>query len=52
LQADWDAEEKQLNELDKAAGAAWDAMVKSIDEAIDSSETSLAEAEAEYEKHA
>ena len=52
LQADWDAEQKQLDKLDDAYGEAWDTMVKSIDQAVATYEAAAGEAEAEYAKAA
>ena len=48
LQADWDAEQRRLDQLDAAYGEAWDTMVNSIDEAIITYEAAAREAEAEY----
>ena len=50
LQAEWDADQKRLDQLDTADGAAWDKLVTSIDDAFNAYGTSLAEAEIEYEK--
>jgi uncharacterized membrane protein len=54
LQADLAAERKRLDALDKANDAAWDQMVKSIDQAFDTFDASMREAETESksEKHA
>jgi uncharacterized membrane protein len=52
LQADAAAEQKRLDQLDKAEGAAWDLMVKSISDAFDAYDASVYEAELEYEKSA
>ncbi len=52
LQADWDAEQKRLDQLDQAEGEAWDQMVKSIDDAFDAYDTSIYQAENDYAKTA
>jgi uncharacterized membrane protein len=52
LQADWDAEQKRLDQLDAAYGEAYDTMVTSIDQAIVTYEAAADEAEAEYAKAA
>ncbi len=52
LQADWDAEQKRLDQLDTAEGEAWDQMVKSIDDAFDAYDTSIYQAENDYAKTA
>ncbi len=51
LQADWDAEQKRIEQLDKAEGAAFDQMVKSIDEAFTTYSSAVHEAETKYPKH-
>jgi uncharacterized membrane protein len=48
LQANWDAEQRRLDQLDAAYGEAWDTMVNSIDEAIVTYEAAAREAEADY----
>jgi hypothetical protein len=50
LQAEWEAEDKRLNQLDEAYGEAWDTMVKSVGEAIDTYDASVHEAELEFEQ--
>ncbi len=52
LQADWAAEQKRLDQLDKAEGEAWDQMVKSMEDAFDTYDASIDEAETEYAKKA
>jgi uncharacterized membrane protein len=50
LQADWDAEQKRIDQLDEAEGAAFDQMVKSIEEAYTSYRSAVDEAETKYAK--
>jgi uncharacterized membrane protein len=52
LQADWDAEQKRIDQLDKAEGAAFDQLVKSSDEAFTTYGGDVYEAETEDAKHA
>ncbi len=52
LQADWDAEQKRIDQLDEAEGVAFDQVVKSIDGAIETYHASVHEAETEIEKSA
>jgi uncharacterized membrane protein len=52
LQADAAAEQKRLDQLDKAQGEAWDLMVRSIEDAFDTYDASVYEAELEYERSA
>jgi uncharacterized membrane protein len=52
LEADWEAEQKRLDQLDKAEGEAWDQMVRAIEDAFDTYDTSVNEAETEYAKKA
>jgi uncharacterized membrane protein len=51
FQADWQEEQKQIEQLDAAEDAAFDQMVKSIDEAFAKYGTALNEAETKYAKH-
>jgi uncharacterized membrane protein len=51
LQAEWEAEQKWIAALDAAQDAAFDEMVKSIDQAFAKYSTSLYEAETKYAKH-
>ena len=51
LQADWDAEQKRIDQLDKVQGEAFDQMVKSIDEAFATYSAAVHEAETKYAKH-
>ncbi|HVO72172.1 MAG TPA: DUF1269 domain-containing protein [Aggregatilineaceae bacterium] len=52
LQADWEAEQKRLKELDNQEGPVWDKLAKSIDEAVSTYDSEIDEAEAEFEKKA
>ena len=47
LEANWAAEQKRMEALDSAYGAAWDQMVKGMEEALDTFEDSVREAETE-----
>ncbi len=51
LQADWDAEQKRIDQLDEAQDAAFDQMVKSIDESFAKYSAAVHEAETKYAKH-
>ena len=48
FQAELDAENKRLDELDAAYGDAWDTLVKSTNEALDTFEVAARKAEANY----
>ena len=50
FQADWQAEQKQIEQLDAAEDAAFDQMVKGIDEAFNAYSTAVQEAETKYAK--
>jgi len=50
LQADAAAEQKRIDQLDKAEGEAWDLMVNGIGNAFDAYDASVNEAELEYER--
>ncbi len=50
LQADWDAEQKRIDQIDHAEGAAFDEMLKSIDEAFTKYSAAVNEAETKYAK--
>lgn len=51
LQADWDAEQKRIEQIDAAEDAAFDQMVKSIDESFAKYIAAVNEAETKYAKH-
>ena len=52
LQAEWDADQQRIDQLDKAEGAAYDEMAKSIDEAVTKYSAAVHEAETKYAKPA
>jgi uncharacterized membrane protein len=51
MQADWAAEQKRVDELDKAYSAAWDKMLRTVYGATDTFDASVREAEAEYGRY-